>query len=378
VDAVLVPPRAKSGLIQNTHATNSLCGYHHYVRLADFHFDLPNELIAQRPEPRGASRLLVVDRATGTWTESRVADLATWLSPGDLVVANDSRVFPARLLGRRAGGGRAECLLLTREQGDTWWALVNPGQRLPVGAQIDFTDPDRAPGLTLVGRIVDREADGRRLVTLVADGSGVDAAIDRLGHVPLPPYIRRSDDADDRVRYQTIFADTAGSIAAPTAGLHFDDALLRSLATAGVGTTTVTLHVGYGTFKPVKVDDVRDHRVDAERFVVPGETAGRITRTRRQGHRVVAVGTTTTRVIETAAGRTGVVEPGAGETDLCIVPGHRFRAVDALLTNFHLPQSSLLLLVCAFGGRELILSAYRAAIERGFRFYSYGDAMLVR
>jgi S-adenosylmethionine:tRNA ribosyltransferase-isomerase len=348
------------------------------VRLADFHFDLPDELIAQRPEPRGASRLLVVDRATGTWTESQVADLATWLTAGDLVVANNSRVFPARLLGRRAGGGRAECLLLTRAHGDTWWALVNPGQRLPVGARIDFTDSERAPGVGMIGRIVDRADDGRRLVALTADPDGVDEAIDRLGHMPLPPYIRRPDDRDDRERYQTVFADAAGSIAAPTAGLHFDDALLEALHTAGIETATVTLHVGYGTFKPVKVDDVRDHRVDAERFVVPPGSARRIDDTRKRGKRVVAVGTTTTRVLETAVARTGSVQAGAGETDLCIVPGHRFRAVDALLTNFHLPQSSLLLLVCAFGGRELILSAYRAAIERGFRFYSYGDAMLVR
>lgn len=326
--------------------------------------------------------MLVVDRAAGTWTESRVADLAQWLSPGDVVVANDSKVFPARLLGRRAGGGRAECLLLHHADaraGD-WWALVNPGQRLPVGATIDFTDAGRAPGITLTGTIIERDADGRRRVRLIAGGaaSGVDDAIERLGHIPLPPYIRRPDSADDRVRYQTMFARASGSIAAPTAGLHFDAALTASLAAAGIAQTTITLHVGYGTFKPVKVDDVREHRVDAERYVVSEDSASRIRAARAAGGRVVAVGTTTTRALESAARATGQVEAGSGLTDLCIIPGHQFRVVDALLTNFHLPKSSLLLLVCAFAGRDLVLDAYRDAVRRGFAFYSYGDAMLIR
>ncbi len=355
--------------------------HHVPVQLADFDFELPDHLIAQEPRPRGGSRLLVVDRVTGTWTESRVADLAQWLAPGDVVVANDSKVFPARLLGHRAGGGRAECFLLHRADphDDTlWWALVNPGQRLPVGAPINFTDVSRAPGMTLAGEIVDRDAEGRRLVRLTASGTDVAHAIDALGHMPLPPYIRRPDSASDRERYQTMFAREEGSIAAPTAGLHFDAPLIASLAAAGIVQTTVTLHVGYGTFKPVKVDDVREHRVDAEQYEVSKAAADVMTAARAGGGRVVAVGTTTTRTLESAARATGVVSAGAGQTDLCILPGHAFRAVDILLTNFHLPKSSLLLLVAAFGGRELVLAAYRDAVARGFAFYSYGDAMLIR
>ncbi|MBM3751617.1 MAG: tRNA preQ1(34) S-adenosylmethionine ribosyltransferase-isomerase QueA [Acidimicrobiia bacterium] len=348
------------------------------MRLSDFDFDLPESLIAQHPRPRGGSRMLVVDRATGTWSESRVADLAEWLSPGDLVVANDSRVFPARLLGRRTGGGRAECLLLQPASGDDWWALVNPGQRLPIGATIDFTDPERAQGLTLRGAIQSRDSEGRRCVRLASTGASVAEAIDRLGHIPLPPYIRRPDSAEDRERYQTMFARETGSIAAPTAGLHFDAALTTALAAKGIGQATVTLHVGYGTFKPVKVNDIADHRVDAERFVVSETAASQMASTRAAGGRVVAVGTTTTRALESAARATGQVRAGTGATDLCILPGHTFRAVDRLLTNFHLPKSSLLLLVSAFAGRELVLDAYRDAISRGFSFYSYGDAMLIR
>jgi S-adenosylmethionine:tRNA ribosyltransferase-isomerase len=352
------------------------------VQLSDFDFDLPDALIAQEPRPRGGSRLLVVDRATGTWTESRVADLAQWLLPGDVVVANNSKVFPARLLGRRAGGGKAECFLLHRAggepHGELWWALVNPGQRLPVGATVTFTEPARAEGITLTGEIVDRDADGRRCVRLIAQGSTVGEAIDRLGHMPLPPYIRRPDSPADRERYQTMFAREEGSIAAPTAGLHFDEALIATLTAAGIAQANVTLHVGYGTFKPVKVDDVREHRVDAESYVVPRNTADAIAAARARGGRVVAVGTTTTRTLESAARVTGRVQPGAGTTDLCILPGHQFQAVDILMTNFHLPKSSLLLLVSAFAGRELVLAAYRDAIARGFAFYSYGDAMLIR
>lgn len=354
------------------------------VQLSDFDFELPEALIAQEPRPRGGSRLLVVDRATGTWTESRVADLPQWLLPGDVVVANNSKVFPARLLGRRSGGGRAECFLLHRASDDVrgnqelWWALVNPGQRLPVGATITFTEPHRAEGVMLSGEILDRDPEGRRCVRLAAQGATVAEAIDRLGHMPLPPYIRRPDSAADRERYQTMFAREEGSIAAPTAGLHFDEALLAQLAGAGIAHATVTLHVGYGTFKPVKVEDVRDHRVDAENYVIPAETARAMDAARARGGRVVAVGTTTTRTLESAALETGHVEAGSGATDLCILPGYEFRAVDILLTNFHLPKSSLLLLVAAFAGRELVLAAYRDAIARGFAFYSYGDAMLIR
>ena len=346
------------------------------MRVSDFDFELPEHLIAQHPRARGASRLLVVDRATGTWQESRVADLPRWLRAGDLLVANDSGVFPARLLGRRSGGGRAECLLL-EQVGDDWWALVNPGQKLQAGARVDFTEPDRAAGVTFAGEVLEVDATGRRRVRLAATGATVSSAIDRLGHIPLPPYIRRPDTDNDRVRYQTMFAKWTGSIAAPTAGLHFDEALVTALDAAGIARTTVTLHVGYGTFKPVTVEDTRDHRVDAERWKVTQAAAAAVAETRARGGRVVAIGTTTTRALESAARDSGAVTAGAGATDLCITPGYHFTAIDALLTNFHLPQSSLLMLVSAFGGRELVLEAYRDAVARGFAFYSYGDAMLI-
>lgn len=316
-----------------------------------------------------------------------MADLPRWLRAGDLLVANDSRVFPARLLGQRPGGGRAECLLLEELGADLpqisselildWWALVNPGQKLQAGARIDFTDPDRAPGVTLAGDVLDVDAAGRRRIRLTAAGATVAGAIERLGHIPLPPYIRRPDTDDDRARYQTMFAKWTGSIAAPTAGLHFDDDLVTALDAAGIARAAVTLHVGYGTFKPVKVADTKDHRVDAERWAVTPAAAAAVAAARARGGRVVAIGTTTTRALESAARDTGVVAAGAGATDLCITPGYRFAAIDALLTNFHLPQSSLLMLVSAFGGRELVLEAYRDAVARGFAFYSYGDAMLI-
>ena len=347
------------------------------MRLSDFDFDLPSHLIAQHPRPRGESRLLVVNRATGSITESTVAELPDWLTSGDLLVANDSRVFPARLLGRRRGGGRAECLLLEEQDDGTWWALVNPGQRLPVGATITCEDAERTPGVTLTIEIIDRDDRGRRRVRLVPESGSPLEAIERLGHIPLPPYIQREDTAEDRDRYQTVFAQDRGSIAAPTAGLHFDESLLTRLAPAGIARTTVTLHVGYGTFKPVTVDDIRDHRVDAERWRVSPEAAAAMRDARASGRRVVAVGTTTTRALESAAAATGAVEAGGGRTQLCILPGHAFAAVDALMTNFHLPKSSLLLLVSAFAGRDLVLEAYREAVRRQFHFYSNGDAMLI-
>jgi S-adenosylmethionine:tRNA ribosyltransferase-isomerase len=257
------------------------------------------------------------------------------------------------------------------------WSLVSPGPKLQPGARIDFSDPNRAPGITLAGEVLEVEATGRRLVRLTAEGASVPDAIDQLGHVPLPPYIRRPDTEDDRLRYQTIFARHAGSIAAPTAGLHFDEALVGALDLAGIRRATVTLHVGYGTFKPVKVEDTRDHRVDAEAWDVSPETATAIVETRAAGGRLVAIGTTTTRALESAARDTGVVSTGSGATELCITPGYQFRAIDGLLTNFHLPRSSLLMLVAAFAGRDLVLAAYRDAIAREFTFYSYGDAMLI-
>jgi S-adenosylmethionine:tRNA ribosyltransferase-isomerase len=349
--------------------------------VSDFDFDLPGDLVAQEARPRGASRLLVVDRAKSTWYESTIAQLPTHLAPHDVIVVNDTRVFPARLVGRRdASGRRAECFLLERVRDESWIALVSPGRKLQIGARIVCDDPDRAPGVRLVVEVLDRRPFGRRLVALHPEGAASsEAAIDALGHVPLPPYIRRPDSDEDRERYQTIYADRRGSVAAPTAGLHFDDALVAAIGRAGIEWTTITLHVGYGTFKPVRVDRVEDHVVDAERYAVSTHAAEAIRRARASGHRVVAVGTTTTRALESAAHECpdGTVRAGEAATDLFIRPGHRFRVVDALLTNFHLPRSSLLMLVAAFAGRDLVLDAYRHAVANRFRFYSYGDAMLI-
>jgi S-adenosylmethionine:tRNA ribosyltransferase-isomerase len=347
--------------------------------VSSFDFDLPSELIAQEPRPRGTSRLLVLNRKERAWTEASIRELPALLAPGDLIVANDTRVFPARLIGRRdPSGGLVECLLLEPADEGEWWALVHPGQKLKPGTKFVVEDPARAPGVLLTGRILEQRFFGRRRIALEAAGAeSMSDAIEALGHMPLPPYIHRPDAPEDRERYQTVYARESGAVAAPTAGLHFDEALVGRLAAAGVGWATLTLHVGYGTFKPVRVDRIEDHRVDPERFTVPAATAQAINETRRAGRRIVAVGTTTTRALESATAPDGTVEPRAGSTDLFIHCGYNFRVVDALLTNFHLPKSSLLMLVAAFAGKALVLDAYRDAIRRGFRFYSYGDAMLI-
>lgn len=285
---------------------------------------------------------------------------------------NRSRVLPARLLGRKPGGGRVEVLLLRQAGHESEWeGFVRPGRRLRTGARVEVGE-----GLRVHVASEAREPDGRRLLRLESPGP-VPEALERWGHTPLPPYVRRPDRPADRERYQTIFARERGSVAAPTAGLHFTPRLLSALAARGVDLAEVLLHVGPGTFRPVQVEDVEAHRVAAEPFRVPPETAAAVRSTRARGGRVVAVGTTAVRALESAAGEGGEVVPAAGETDLVIVPGYRFRVVDALLTNFHLPRSSLLLLVAAFASREAVLAAYSEAVERGYRFYSYGDAMLV-
>jgi S-adenosylmethionine:tRNA ribosyltransferase-isomerase len=343
------------------------------LHISDFDYDLPPALIAQEPlARRDASRLLVLDRESGALRHHVFRDLPGLLRPGDLLVVNRSRVLPARLLGTRAGGGEAEVLLLRDLGGDVWEALVRPGRRLRVGARVHVDDALQVE--VLGGPAI---ADGRRQVRLVARSGDAAREVERLGHVPLPPYIRREDRPGDRVRYQTVYAKERGSVAAPTAGLHFTPELLDGLQPRGIERAEVVLHVGPGTFRPVQVEDVRHHTVPAEPYVVPEETTSAIARTRARGGRVVAVGTTTTRVLETAADDHGRVTAGEGETSLVIVPGYRFRAVDALVTNFHLPRSSLLLLVCAFAGRERTLEAYAEAVRQGYRFYSYGDAMLV-
>jgi S-adenosylmethionine:tRNA ribosyltransferase-isomerase len=350
--------------------------------LGAYDFELPPERIAQAPlVERAASRLLVLERSTGSLEHRRFADLPELLRPGDLLVTNRSRVFPARLLGRRPGGGAAEILLVRRHAEDLWEAMVRPGRRLRPGVVVDV-----GPGLRV--RIEAPEA-GRpaadegatpsplRRVRLLPDGIDADTALERHGHVPLPPYIRRADAPSDRERYQTIYAREAGSVAAPTAGLHFTGDLLERLRERGVERAELVLHVGPGTFRPVEAEDVREHRVDPERFTIPEATAAAVDRARAEGRRVVAVGTTATRALESALEPGGRLRPGEGETDLVIVPGFSFRAVDALVTNFHLPRSSLLLLVSAFGGRERVLRAYAEAVRQRYRFYSYGDAMLL-
>jgi len=343
------------------------------VLISDFDYHLPPELIAQEPlEERDASRLLVLDRASGGISHHRFRELPSLLDPGDLLVVNRSRVFPARLLGRRAGGGDAEVLLVRRKPDGTWDALVRPGRRLRPGATVEVADD-----LTVRIEGVEPGSPLRR-VRLLARDVDLEATLSRRGHVPLPPYIRRPDQPADRERYQTVYARETGSVAAPTAGLHFTPALLEALTARGVERAEVVLHVGPGTFRPVEVEQVEEHRVDAEPCTIPREAAEALARARARGSRVVAVGTTVTRTLESAAQVGGGVGAGSTETALVIVPGHRFQVVDALVTNFHLPRSSLLLLVAAFAGRERILAAYAEAVRERYRFYSYGDAMLIR
>lgn len=344
--------------------------------ISEFQYDLPRAAIAQEPlRDRDASKLLVLTRETGRISHHVFRDLPELLVPEDLVVVNRSRVFPARLLGRRNGGGATEILLLrpcgAHSEG-VWEALVRPGRRLRPGSEVRI-------GQQLSARIETRalSPDGRRRVSFRTEGENLDALLDRFGRTPLPPYIRRSSNDSDRERYQTVYARETGSVAAPTAGLHFTETLLGRLRERGIDIREIVLHVGPATFRPVTVRHLEDHRLAPEPFFVPSETAEAVRQARARGRRVVAVGTTTARALESVAGEDGDVSARAGETDLVILPGFRFRVLDGLVTNFHLPGSSLLLLVCALAGRERILSAYAEALEAGYRFYSYGDAMLI-
>lgn len=334
---------------------------------SEFDYDLPDAAIAQEPLPRGESRLLVLDRQ-GPERHLRVRDLPRLLRPGDLLVVNDTRVIPARLYGRRAGGeGRIEILLAEKAGDREWDALVKPGRRARPGTVLDFEQ-----GLT--AEVLAKEEDGRHRLRF---SEPVEGHLDRLGHVPLPPYIKRPDRPEDRETYQTVYAHRPGAIAAPTAGLHFTEDMLEEIRRAGIEVAPVTLHVGLGTFKPVTAALVHEHRMDRERYEVPEAAAEALSRTRERGGRVVAVGTTVVRALESAAlAGGGEVRPGPGATELFITPGFRFQAVDVLLTNFHLPRSTLLMLVAAFAGKDRVLAAYREVIALGYRFYSYGDAML--
>ncbi len=348
------------------------------MRAADFDFVLPPELIAARPiEPRDAARLLVVDRATGAITDRIFRDLPDLLEPGDLLVGNDAKVIPARLHGRRADtGGAVEVFLLRAEGARRWRALVNPGRRLRPGVRVAF----EGGASCVVAEVLET---GERLVDFEgAAGAELDvlAFAERIGAVPLPPYLRREADAADRTDYQTVYARVPGAVAAPTAGLHVTPDVLARLAARGVGFASVTLDVGPGTFRPVTVDDLDDHLMDEETYEVPAATAEAIARTKAAGRRVVALGTTVVRTLEAAAANddAGRVPAGRGATRLFVKPGHRFRVIDALVTNFHLPKSTLLVLVSAFGGSDLVRRAYVHAVSSRYRFYSYGDAMLIR
>ena len=367
------------------------------MQVSEFDYELPDALIAQQAAPRGASRLLVLHRATGAIDHANVSDLNRYLRSGDVLAVNNTRVFAARLLGRRVpSGGAVECLLLGRpmrsdasardpgtaaapragaESVVCCDALVHPGQKLNIGAVMRF---EGAAGV-LMAEVLDRRFHGRRTIRLWAESGGdVDRLVDSLGHIPLPPYIRRPDTTVDAERYQTIFAAVRGSVAAPTAGLHFTTEMVAALDRAGVERAGITLHVGYGTFKPVRSTTVEDHVVDPEPYDIPDAAAAAINGARTEGRRVIAVGTTTTRAVEDAAARSGgPVSPGPGAASVFIYPGFQFQVIDGLMTNFHLPRSSLLMLVCAFAGRESVLAAYEEAVRRGYRFYSYGDAMLI-
>jgi S-adenosylmethionine:tRNA ribosyltransferase-isomerase len=352
------------------------------VLISDFDYELPEELIAQRPAAeRDRSRMLVVERAAGSWRDRHFYDLPSELTAKDVLVLNNTRVFPARLVGRREpSGGRVEIFLIAEANGLTWEALARPARRLSPGQRVTFGDG------RLRCEIVAARADGRRTVRFECDGD-FRSLIEEFGRMPLPPYIRRAqleeggggaDAARDRERYQTVYAGRSGAVAAPTAGLHFTPRVLEEVRARGVTVVELTLHVGYGTFAPVRVEDLSLHAVEPERYEISREAAQILNDARARGRRVVATGTTTVRALEAAADERGAVRAGAGLAGLTITPGYRFRTVGAMLTNFHLPRSSLLVLVSAFAGRELTLAAYRHAVKEQYRFYSYGDCMLIK
>lgn len=342
------------------------------MRTADFDYELPKELIAQYPsERRDESRLLVLGRETGSVEHRLFRDIVEYLREGDLLVVNESKVIPARLLGRRSTGGKAEMFLLSSVGPGTWEVLVRPGAKIHEGTVLEFGDG------ALTARVTAVLPQGKREVRLKAADGDIDAAVSALGRVPLPPYIEREPEELDEERYQTVYARVPGAVAAPTAGLHFTDEVLEALERKGIGTARVILHVGLGTFRPVTADRPEEHEMEEERYEVDAEAAAAVNAARERGGRVVAVGTTSVRVLETLADENGRIEPGAGSTKLYIRPGHRFRCVDALITNFHLPRSTLLMLVSAFGGRERVLAAYNEAVAERYRFYSYGDAMFI-
>ncbi len=346
--------------------------------ISDFDFALPEELIAQHPpEQRDAARMLVLDRARASWHDERFAGLPSHVGAGDVLVINNTRVFPARLVGRRVpSGGKVELFLIEEREPLVWEALARPARRLQAGALVVFGDR------RLRAEILATRDDGRRTVRFKCEGD-FHALLEETGRTPLPPYIKRDAPEDkgrpneDRERYQTIYATNRGAIAAPTAGLHFTPQVLEAVRARGAQIVEVTLHVGYGTFAPVRVEEIGEHRVAPERYEIGAEAAAALNESRALGKRIIAVGTTSVRALESALDGNGRVRAGAGDASLTITPGYGFKIVDALVTNFHLPRSSLLVLVAAFAGRELTLAAYAHAVARRYRFYSFGDCMLI-
>lgn len=340
------------------------------MKKSDFYFDLPAELIAQTPiERRDASRLLVLDKDSGAWEHRHFFDLPKYLRPGDCLILNNSRVLPARLLGQRLpGGGTCEVLLLIDRGDKTWECLVRPGKHLRKGARLSFG------GGELLAEVTSVLDGGNRLVRFNYEGVFLEV-LDRLGKMPLPPYIR--EELQDRERYQTVYSKVVGSAAAPTAGLHFTEALLQKVQNMGVKVGYVTLHVGLGTFRPVKEDNITDHMMHSEYCVIPQETADLINETKRNGGRIICVGTTSCRTLETWAAEDGTMMANAGWTNIFIYPGYKFKVIDALITNFHLPESTLIMLVSALAGRRNVLNAYKEAVRERYRFFSFGDAMFI-
>lgn len=342
------------------------------MQLNDFDYYLPTELIAQQPaQNRDAARLMTLDRVNGDLNETIISEIAALFREGDLLVINDTRVIPARLLGKKESGGRAEVFLVRRllEPGEVWQCLIKASKSPKPGSLIILSEGVEA-------RVLERSEQDTWAVSF----SPVEGFLDRLeriGSMPLPPYIRRSAGDGDRERYQTVFARTKGAVAAPTAGLHFTDTLLQKIRQRGVEIAPLTLHVGLGTFMPVRVDDLKDHRMHREYYFIPEATARAVNVRKNDGGRVVALGTTTTRALEHAAAGNGSVQPGEGEADIFICPGYAFKVVDALITNFHLPKSTLLMLVSALAGKDRLFNAYNEAVNRNFRFFSYGDAMFI-
>ena len=340
------------------------------MKTHDFYFDLPQELIAQTPlERRDGSRLLVLDKKTGAVEHRHFYDLPEYLRPGDCLILNNSRVLPARLLGHRLpGGGACEILLLIDRGDNVWECLVRPGKKLRKGARVSFGDGE------LTAEIAEELPDGNRLVRFEYEGIFLEV-LERLGKMPLPPYIK--EELQDQERYQTVYSKVNGSAAAPTAGLHFTPDLLERVQAMGVKVGYVTLHVGLGTFRPVKEDDIADHKMHTEWYAVSEETARRINETKAAGHRVIAVGTTSCRTLESVAQKYGEIRACSGDTDIFLYPGREFKAIDGLITNFHLPESTLIMLVSAFYGYEKTMAAYKTAVEEKYRFFSFGDAMLI-